>query len=259
LITLLVGLTGLPAASARPVEVMVLRGDRSATVDVVLRRTTTFEAGGFEPARSMSARVGGTFAGFVIQRMDGSIAFGGVVVAGFTVDREPVPMVFGEGFESVRLPAGRYRVMLLANGRTEVRVPARGLGRAVILAPRRRADVRGELVRQTLPAGAPVSQVRVPMTVGRASTVMLATTQSYAAGAASVDDVCLARPGTTCATGSVSGGTGVIIGGGTGRLGTVQALFFYPGQTPALSYDAVFASTGAGVAERLAAFALRIG
>ncbi len=259
-LAVLLGLTGLPAAwAAKPGEVLVLRGSRSAAAELVLRRTTTFEAGGTEPSRAMSARVGGTFAGFVVQRADGSVAVGGVIAAGFAFDGESAPLVFGEGFDAVRLPAGRYRVTLLANGPSEVRVPLRGVDRSIVLAPRQPADVRGDLVRHRLSPGAPVSLARVPMTVGAASTVLLASAQSYPAGVATADDLCLARPGTTCATGAVSGGTGVVVGGGGGRLTTIQALYIYPGQTPAGGYDAVFASAGVGVADQLSVFALRIG
>ncbi|HVE64031.1 MAG TPA: hypothetical protein VNB94_09545 [Mycobacteriales bacterium] len=255
----LLGLTGLPAAWASPAEVLVLRGVASRSMNLVLRRPTTFEVGGLGPARAMSARMGGTFAGFVVHRADGSVAVGGVVAAGFSVDSDQVPMVFGGGFDAVRLPAGRYRVTLLANGPSEVRVPAKGLGRSVTLLPRGRADVRGELVRQTLPMGVPTAVSRIPMTVTLGSMVVLASAQSYSAGVVSADDVCLARPGSQCATGGVSGGTGVVVAGAPGRLASIQALYFYPGQTPAASYEAVFVSTGAGAAERLVSFALRIG
>lgn len=260
LLALLLCLAGLPhAGAARAAEAVVLRGSRSASIDLTLTRTTTFEVGRPEPGRAISARIGGTFAGVVVSRLDGSVVVGAVVAAGFRSGGAPVPMVFGQGFESVRVPAGRYRITLLANGAgTEVRIPAIGVGRVRVLAPSTRVDVHGDVVTRRTPVGVPIGEVRVPLRTGSRSTVILATMQSYAVTAASLDEVCLARSGSTCRTGSVTGGSTVLLGG-AGRAETVSAYFAYPGDTPAGDYDAIFVSGGAGVSEALSAFALRIG
>lgn len=256
----------MPTADAAGPSRLVLRGSRSASADITLRATTTMQVGGFDPRKAMRAVLRGSYAGFVLQRLDrrASVVVGGVVARGFDLDGSAVPLVFGEGIESVRVPAGRYRITLLTDGLAEVSLPAPGLGRTVVITPTRRASVRGTLLTSRplaapLLAVVPTSHLRVPVAVGSGTSTVLASVQSYTAGAASAYDVCLAPTGAQCATGAVGGGSGTVITPGGGTSTSITALYFYPGDVAPATYDAVFTTAGAGVAQRLAAFALRIG
>lgn len=255
----LVGLLAVPAASAATRPALVLRGTRSASTELTLTAPATLEVGGFDPARAMRASIRGSYAGFVVQRLDGSVVVGGVVVRGFELSGRPVPLVFGGGFESVRVPRGRYRVTLLTDGAAQITIPAPGLRRSKVLSPARPASSSGAVLRSPLPPALPVSDLRTRIDVGAGTMTVLASIQRYAFAAADAYDVCIAARGTLCATGAVGGASGVGIAGGAGSRTSITGLYFYPGDIKPTSYDAVFSTVGVGVAEQLTAFVLRIG
>ncbi len=259
LLVALLGVGVIPDASAAAPPALVLRGSRSASADLTLSASTTLEVGGFDRSHAMRASMRGSYAGFVVQRTDGSVVVGGVVVRGFELSGTPVPLVFGGGNESVRIPRGRYRVTLLTDGAAQITIPAPGLRRSTVLSPTRAASSSGTVLTSPFPPLVPASDMRRPVVVGAGSTTVLASMQRYAVSVADRFDICLATRGTTCATGSAGGGSGVEVTGGVGSTTSITGLYFYPGDIPPGAYDAVFSTVGAGVAEQLTAFVLRIG
>ncbi|HVF20418.1 MAG TPA: hypothetical protein VNA14_09260 [Mycobacteriales bacterium] len=248
-----------PPADAAVTPRLVLRGSGPVSIDLTLRATTTLQVGGFDPVRAMSVKGRARYAGFLLQRADGLVVVGGVVVRGFEVDGVPVPLVFGQGFEEIRVPKGSYRLTLVSDGPAEVSIPAPGLGRSMVLRPTRPASAVGAVLTPSLPGAVPVADLRAPVSVGRRSTTLLATLQRYAVAPAHSYNVCLVPAGGLCATDSVAGGAGVVTATGAGPSSTVSAVYFYPGDVLPGRYDAVFTTAGVGVGERLAAFALRVG
>ncbi|HVE98341.1 MAG TPA: hypothetical protein VNA12_04100, partial [Mycobacteriales bacterium] len=90
------------------------------------------------------------------------------------------------------------------------------------------------------------------------TTTLLASVQRYATSAGLAYDMCLAPRGALCQTGSVGGGSGVALTDATATT-SITAMYFYPGEISPSAYDAVFTTAGAGVPDRVRAFALSIG
>ena len=133
-------------AEAATMSTMVLRGSRSASIDVTFRMGITVHMGVFDsPKFRPSVTTKGTYAGawveqigdpnestgfYVVPKTDGP---GGRHVMGF----DP----YGHKFEP-----GRYRITLVTDGPTELRIAVVGLPRTLTLSPTKPVRSWGKLV-----------------------------------------------------------------------------------------------------------------
>lgn len=268
--TLRIGLAALsiaviiPAAgSARPAtHELVLDGSRSASVVVSLPRPvklTCCEMRGEERDGSMhfgiegfSAETRGSYVGFAIERIsDGRIMKIAVRVPQLDLGQGLVPTVIS--FSRVtKLAPGRYRIHLLTDGRSTVRVAAPGLPKTTYLNPSQPSNVTAELVELTTPAGLPSLQSRVPIEVAKSSVVLLAVMTEGELTQAHYLSQCVTAPGDVCKQASqhepwVTAGSG----GGGGAL-----MDAHVGTLPAGSYDAVFSAASVGASTASYGFVL---
>lgn len=258
--TLRIGLAALvmamifPAAgSARPAPYeLVLDGSRSASVVISLQRPvklTCCEMRGEERDGTMhfgiegfSAETRGTYAGFAIERLsDGRMMKIAVHVPHLDLGQGLVPTVISFG-RATRLASGRYRIHLLTDGRSTVRVAAPGLPKTMYLNPSQPSKVTSELVELTTPAGVPSLQSRVPIEVAKSSVVLLAVMTEGELTQAHYLSQCVTAPGDVCKQASqhepwVTAGSG----GGGGAL-----MDAHVGTLPAGSHEAVFSAVSVG-------------
>lgn len=251
---LLTSAAGLPADAA-PAGVLTVRGSTSAYVDVTFPARFRLHTDMFETKTPPRVSTSGTFAGVWLDRIGGDEATGAVEMAGLPAWSGMPIGLGGTGW----LPAGSYRVYLLADGPTTVRINADGL-RDTTLTPERRADVKGRLVRRTA-AGldAPADRTTVPVNVRGGTLTVLASSQA-STGVAGDQRICLhppGEPGRPCELGGGSGG-GFTVFGAPGEFGIGSAVVFYPGTSKAGEHVAEFVDVSAGAPGGMYAFALTV-
>ncbi|HEX2195429.1 MAG TPA: hypothetical protein VHJ76_00765 [Actinomycetota bacterium] len=155
---------------------------------------------------------------------------------------------------AARLPAGDYRIHLLTDGPSTVRIAARGLGRDLVLEPSEPSAASARLVTLATESGVQGVQERVAVEVARGGTVVLASKTEGELAQAHLLAHCLTEPGGQCSdvedydvwTSPASGGGG---GANTEVLDRV----------PAGAYDAVFTAGSAGVPRGTYGFVLVFG
>lgn len=262
---LVTGLLAVSApAAARPTGEILLRGDRSASVEIRLERTvrleccrfveqtvdgqTSFRISGFDVSTE------GTYAGFAIERArDGRIMKGAVRIPPMDLEEGRMPTFVSFGRAS-RLPAGKYRLHLLADGPSTVRVTAAGLGRTLDLVPSGRSHVSAELTALATTGGPQQAQARVPVEVGKGATVLLASKTEGEYAQAHYLGQCLVEPGGQCSQDDYETWASPASGGGGGTtvdsfVGTVE-----PG-----TYEAVFVAGSLGAPQGSYGFVLVLG
>lgn len=139
-------------ADAAPARYLTLRGSGTASVEVRFTAAVTVHMSDDETARTAPrVTTSGTYAGAWIEPADRSENGTGFYRVPAFDSRDGVPFVMGMDAKPVRLAAGRYRVFLVTDGRSEVRVQVDGLPRDLKLTPRhaelsyaRLADVRAK-------------------------------------------------------------------------------------------------------------------
>jgi hypothetical protein len=241
-------------ARAADVHYLVLRGSRSASVEVTFAHPFTLMLDSYSavPPRVTTK---GSYAGVWVEQVrDDRINAGTVVVPKMRMIDGDFPVAFGiDG----RLPAGRYRVHLLADGASEVRIAVRGLDRDVVLAPRGRNLVTGRLVDLALVPGAHSGSADIPVALRDTTmTVLMASTDGDVPAAESA--ACLTRtPTLPCGAGDSGPGVRASYLGIGGRMSTLSATFAYPHDRKPGEYDAVYDAAAAG-ARTAYAFALTV-
>jgi hypothetical protein len=251
------GLAGGPS-SAAPAQALVLRGSRSASTVVDFVRPVAFDMyddGGDQYARGVTATYAGGYVGIAVRRLDGRLVFARIVVRGFESTAYSIPIrhlvVLGDLHDDVTVPAGRYRVSLLADGQSELRIRTRGLPATRVLVPSGPERFRGQ--RLDLRAGgvAPVGVGRVEDVEVRATSIpVLASFEEFLGIGYRRVDYCFTNEA-DCAL-SQRGGSGG--GEGGGSVGGTQTGFGDQPWFRAGRYDVVFRITSAGVPTTLSGF-----
>ncbi|HEV2889989.1 MAG TPA: hypothetical protein VGX28_06400 [Frankiaceae bacterium] len=169
---LLLALSPAGAQAAPPtLREIVLTGSRSASVEMTFPDRFSPHLGIAHPD-GVAATTRGTYAGVWFENVrDARWSQGRVVVPAMG---DALPIAWGgSDREDFSLPAGRYRVHLVADGPSTVRVRVGGLARTTRLSPTRPSDVRGRLVKVTA-VTADIPVLVKPTT----TTVMAASTQN---------------------------------------------------------------------------------
>lgn len=240
------GFVAGPSSAASP-QALVLRGSRSGSTVVDFAKPVTFEmydAGGDGYARGVTATHAGGYAGIAVRRADGRLVFARFVVRGFeTTDRTFRYLVtLGDLHDNVVVPAGRYRVSLLTDGASELRIRTRGLSGTRVLAPVGPERFRGQRLDLRVGGVAPVGYGKVEdVEVRERAIPVLAEFDEFPQSTYSRVDYCFTnRP--DCAVSE----TGYGGGEHTGTAGAAQ-LGFGSSWVPAGRYDVLFRFAGTGL------------
>ena len=248
---------GVPPASAKEeTSTITMRGSKSAYVDVAFRTRFRLLSDAFtaKPAPVVSTK--GTYGGIYLTKLDSPETAGGLLLLRGLPAWDDFPLALGsDGW----LPAGTYRVHLLADGATTVRVTAEGLARNVTLAPERASRVSASLVRRrTAGTDVPADRTTIPVTV-RPTTLTVLGSSHESEGALGNQHICLRTPGAQLpCTVSGAGGGGTFFGTpGSFRMGS--AMVFYPGDVPQSGEtEAEYSDVVGGVPGPTYAFALTL-
>jgi hypothetical protein len=251
----------LPAASAAPAaHVLVVRGSRSATTDVTFRSRIRAHVDLYVPGARPTATTTGTYAGVWLESLAGPPLGTGTVFVPASWHDQPIGWGAWDR-EDASLPAGRYRVHLLTDGVSEVRLPVDGLARDMVLRPTGRSVDRGVLVhRQVAGQNAPADHTVIPVVVHAATWTVLVSSVEGDGPVVGESVICLHDGGAQkpCPAG---GGPGVEgSGGGVGSHGmSGVARFVAPGEVSPGEHDAEYIEAAATVTTGSYAFALTIG
>lgn len=251
-------------AQTRAPGEIVLTGDSSVSAEmrlehpVRLRCCVLFgdDSGGRMVFRiiGMEVETSGTFAGFAIERVrDGRIMKGAVRVPAMDLDDGTVPAHASFG-RARRLPPGDYRIHLLTDGPSTVRIEAEGAPDDLRLTRPRPSSVSASLVTLATESGPQKVQDRVPIEVRAGATVVLMSKTEGDYAQAHYFGHCLTAPGGQCSSQGdyeywVSPSSG---GGGGVKADPVEGLD--PGR-----YDAVFTAGSAGLPQGSYGFVLVVG
>jgi hypothetical protein len=247
-----------PGGSRGPqAHVLIVRGAKSATVDVTFKTRIKPHADFFVPGNQPTATTKGTYAAVWLQNLSKPMLGAGTAF---------VPAIAGdEGIgwgsadrEDMSLPAGRYRVRLVTDGASEIRLPIDGLARDLVVRPTGRSTDAGRLVHRGPVPGvdAPVDRTVIPVSLRSTTLTLLASGTPSDPAVAGHGEICLRDTGqqTPCMVAGGAGGGYDSIGGS----GSWQAAFFYPGDATPGEHDAEFTDVVAGVSHGFTAFAMTI-
>lgn len=180
-------------ATAAPAGSLVLSGGGSSSVDIDVRRTSTLQAGSFR----MTTR--GSYAGIAVLDRQGKALAVALNVTDW-IKARPVVADFPvtSTLEKVTLKPGRYRLLLLADAPSTVRLGATGdLVRTVRTWRAYNDDVR--ITQLTGPATDSVVTGSAPVTLRRGGFVAVALHSETTLNQLAFTQVCLAQPGSaTC-------------------------------------------------------------
>lgn len=234
-----------PAAAARPGSI-VLVGDRSAMSEIVLRAPVTVHEIGAKVEFS------GTYAGWYIHRAQETFestpegTAGGYVVKDFQPSHYP-PSPFPLGAEiDPTLEPGRYRLYLFTDGPARITIQADGLGRRIVVRPKRATRSYAAAEELPLELGmAGTAQGRFPVEI-RDNTMALSMVAHYSKRGATVGNIgaCFTDPGTSCTRGF--GGPLVSFAVVPEDWGFALTVLYYPGVFAPGRYDGVQVFDGGG-------------
>lgn len=258
LAVLLAGLAGLPvpAVTAAPaLRTLTVRGVPNAYAEVTFGSRVRFETSATTKAPP-GYDASGTYAGAYVEPVRGSGPVAGTVLLRAMPGLSDVPFPLGpQGW----LPAGRYRVHLLGDASTTVRIRVEGLRRDATVATRTASDVVATWVSRGV-AGVPTPADRtvVPFTVGRRTLAVVGATHE-STGFYGRRDVCVRRRTnglSPCLDGNSGRGWywGVYPVGW--RLGGAAA--YHPGELPVGELEAEFLDAAVAVPQGLTAFVLTL-
>ncbi|HEX8003023.1 MAG TPA: hypothetical protein VF519_10055 [Mycobacteriales bacterium] len=238
-----------PSAAATSAEI-VLTGSRAAWAEVSF-------PGRFKPAIGLFGRdelrvtTRGTYAGVYFESVTkpGRLSQGGVVLT--AVDDFPVAWG-GSDRDDFTLPAGRYRVHLLTDGQSTVRVAVDGLPRGLRLAPRGPSDARAKVADVT------AARASIPVTVRPATTTVLVGFAHSEPSVATAASVCLDEGrDVPCEAGGGYGFKTAMLAPGAWSS-TATAIFVYPGQASNGEHAAHYTMASPAPTSKLYGFALSI-
>lgn len=245
----LVGLTAVPAPAAERDLLLLSRG--TAAVEITLRAPASLDL------RAMTFRTTGQVAGLAVLDARGELVGLSVNVRRWVegAARPPAPVSTAPG--PVRLPKGRYRLVVVSDGPADVRVrvPATG-ALARTLRARHRVPAGAELVDlRDLPVG---EHVRRPAQLRRGGALVGVLHARSTVHVASLPEVCFARPG--AADCSAAEGTSAVLvgttspGDGFSRL----AVFLYGDAGVPARYDALARSPAVDVPRAVDVLLVRV-
>jgi hypothetical protein len=237
---LLVGLVAVTGpAQAKEASSITLTGSHTAYVDVEFDHTLKLELG-----RSRMD-YNGDYAGWMMHRVGGSLGGDAAKVLGGYVIRDAVAPGQSAarpnstiGFGTVAVKAGTYRIYLVADGPTEVRIPIASGSPSLSLAPTTETTSAADVVDFTVGQGGVINEEkRTPVHVGPTSFgVSLAAIYSSAGTTAHSIDTCFAAPGAECEPPVPT--SGAIVGDSEGSSAS-YASHYAPGELAAGDYEAV--------------------
>lgn len=134
-VALLCALFAVPADAAPPHAFLVITGSRSAVVDITMPRDTTGTPGslGYLCADFTTK---GTYAAYLLRPVSGrGPTWGGMLTAKWPFGKHP--SCFTDHSDDRPLKAGRYRLYLMTDGATTLRVTLPGYTRNVVARPTR--------------------------------------------------------------------------------------------------------------------------
>jgi hypothetical protein len=193
---LVVGVAPLRADAAPPGGYLVVSGSVSAYVDVTIKHAFVAHMGVFEPkATAPRVTTRGAYAGVWIEPVgrpnDGTGFF--TLPATDTPDGER--HVMGFDAKPKRFGPGRYRVHLVTDGRSELRIQADGLPYGLTLAPRHRVPSWGRVVDvRTTPADV-AGEETLSFRVRKGSRTMLGAWIDAPGSVSMTSTICLTQPG----------------------------------------------------------------
>jgi hypothetical protein len=255
---LLVGLVGLPvsAATAAPApRTLTVRGVPNAYAEVTFAGRVRFETsatGNARPAYSVS----GTYGGVYVEPVRGAGPVAGTVLLRAMPGLSDVPFpIAPQGW----LPAGRYRIHLIGDAATTVRVRVEGLRRDLTVTTRTRSDVVAKWVSRGI-GGVPTPADRtiVPFTVRRTTVTVVAETHE-STGFYGRRDVCV-RERTNGLSPCLDGnaGHGSYSGVYPLRWTLGGAAAYRPGTLPVGDLEAEFLDAAVGAPHGLTTFVMTV-
>lgn len=254
LAALLLLLSFAPAGAVRAapstLREIVLTGSRPASVEVTFGARFSPRLGVVH-SEGIKAATRGTYAGVWFENVRTPRLSQGAVVVPAMGDALPIAWG-GSDREDFSLPAGRYRVHLLTDGVSTVRVRAGGLDRNLRLSPARASDVRARLVKVT------AVTAEVPVLVKPTTTTVLAASTHNEPSLAAAVSVCLDEG--YQAPCEASGGLGMqvafVMPGLWSR--TMATYNVYPGDASTGEHTATYKVASATPTATLHAFALSL-
>jgi hypothetical protein len=257
LLGLLAGLGVLPVALASGSTTsgtVVLRGSRHGAVTLVISRYTTLSTGNpLKGEAGATVTKAGKYAGYVLTDSSGRLRAGAMRVDHIGFDARPVAVPMTA--PSTVLEPGRYRLTLVADGTSEVRIPASGITGSLVLNAAETAKVTAEL--RSLGTAA-TTLTRKAVTIAASTTTYVAVKQAYT-GAGATQRTCVAARGAFCetTTGTRDRLTTAQSGAGTGETWSTDTLA--PGYYAPGGYDAIWQASTAGLSKGAWGFALSVG
>ena len=232
-----------PASAAPKTHHLVLRGARSASVDVTFATRFRPLLGVIDSPADVSVTTKGTFAGVFFENLSRKLGVGAVQVPEAAGLGQAWPMSWGASDErDFSLPAGRYRVHLLADGQATVRVGVEGLARDVSYVPRGRSQVTGRLVE------VPDVHVDIPVNVRSTTTTVLVAYTDQDVSLPGATSICLDEDADgPCEAGTTSWGVKSAHAGVGLRSSGATGLVLYPGFLGNGEHVASFTMAEAGV------------
>jgi hypothetical protein len=204
---LLVAAVPTAAAESSRAETLTLIGKKSAHIDVSIDSPLRVTCCHLRDSRTgrvivdeMVSSVGGTYAGFAVERLsDRRVVVGALRVPEMDIEGWDIPFIATLVKGGVLVP-GSYRIHLLADGPAKVQIEMEGMGRNVLLHPRESTPTTVQIHDGGLSSTAGASHVRLPIRVGSRSHVVLASQVTATGGQLFYLDQCVAFPSATCPT-----------------------------------------------------------
>lgn len=243
-------------------EQLVLRGSHSASVEVyfgsaielaccgidseVRNRQMRFFTTGFDVSTD------GTYGGFLIERVrDDRIMKAAVRIPEMDLSGAGVP-TFVEFGKAKTLSAGHYRIHLLTDGQSTVRIEMNGLPRSTTYLPSKPSPVSAQLHRMIEQPGPPAAHIRDALRIQPSSTVAIAIHTEADLGQAHVTSQCVVLPGEWCGEDDQD----AFITPASGASGMSNIKVYPKSSFEAGNYEAVFTVASAGVVRSAHGFLL---
>jgi hypothetical protein len=253
---LLVSLVGAPssAATAAPtVRTLTVRGVPNAYAEVTFAGRVRFETA-TKSRPSYDAK--GTYAGAYVEPVRGDGPVAGTVLLRAMPSLSDVPFPLGpQGW----LPPGRYRVHLIGDGPTTVKIRAEGLRRDMTVTTTTRAEVAAKWVsRGVAGAATPADRTIVPFTV-RPRTLTVVAEAHESTGFYGRRDVCV-RTRTNGLSPCLDGnsGHGSYSGVYPFRWTLGGGAAYHPGALPPGEMEAEFLDVAVGVPHGMTTFVMTL-
>ena len=255
LLVSLVGAPVLPAAAAPTLRTLTVRGVLNAYADVTFTGRVRLETS-MATKTPPDYEVAGTYAGAYVEPVRGAGPVAGTILLRGMPGLSDVPFPLGpQGW----LPPGRYRVHLLGDAATTVRIRAEGLRRDVTVMTATRSDVVATWPsRGVAGVPTPVDRTIVPFTVHR-TTLAVVAAMHESTGFYGRRDVCVRRRTdglSPCFEGNSGRGWYWGVTPVDATLGGASA--YHPGELPEGEHEVEFFDLAAAVPQGLTTFVMTL-